>query len=564
MIDRSMPSSKEAPNNARITVINGPLSGAIVEVGEKLTLGRRPENTLRLRDEQASRYHAVIERRDGQYFIEDLGSRTGTSVNGKPIQASTVLGDESEILIGQTILRFALQSPASIYEDDTVPRPASGRSASTRARTPRRALVDPHPSGSAKLTLVPVGQEPFSATFLQKDVAELRRAGEHLQTLLTANSIISSELDLGKLFEKILDQIFKVLPAHRAVIMTKPTEGRPFEVRAWRSQSGDHVDPELIVSQTIVNRAYADRVGVLTLDAGADARFDTRRSIVDQNIRSALCVPMVHQDVIYGIIYLDTVGITHAFKESDLHLLSGIAGPAGGAVRNALLVAKLKGTAVDTILRLAVAAEYRDDDTGFHIHRMSDYAEAIAHALGRDSDFCETLKLSSPMHDVGKIGIRDAILKKPARLTPEEFEEMKEHTIKGGAILANSDSDLLRMAEQIALTHHEKWDGSGYPLGLKGEQIPIVGRIVAVADVFDALTSKRCYKPAYTLKDAFSNLSKGAGAHFDPEMIECFTSIRERILAIRDHYLALEERETRGGATSDHPAIRRPPPPPHP
>src|SRR5262249_11959483 len=201
------------------------------------------------------------------------------------------------------------------------------------------------------------------------------------------------------------------------------------------------------------------------------------------------------------------------FKEDDLKLLTGIAGPAGGAVKNALLVAQLKNTAVDTILRLAMAAEYRDDDTGFHIHRMSDYAEAIAIELGLNSTFCDTPKLSAPMHDVGKIGIRDAILKKPGRLTADEFEEMKQHTVKGGAILAKSDSDLLRMAENIALTHHEKWDGSGYPHRLCGDDIPIEGRIVAVADVFDALTTKRCYKPAYSVEDAFGEIAQGRGKH---------------------------------------------------
>jgi HD-GYP domain-containing protein (c-di-GMP phosphodiesterase class II) len=327
--------------------------------------------------------------------------------------------------------------------------------------------------------------------------------------------------------------------------MTKDHDGK-LRVRASRTANGDELSDDHLVSTTIVNRAFRDRVGILTLDAGVDERFDARASIVDQNIRSAICVPMVHQDVALGVIYLDTVGVTHAFKEDDLRLLTGIAGPAGGAVKNALLVAQLRNTAVDTILRLAMAAEYRDDDTGFHIHRMSDYAETIARALGLEPSFCDTLKLSAPMHDVGKIGIRDAILKKPGRLTPEEFEEMKQHTIKGGAILSKSDSDLLKMAENIALTHHEKFDGSGYPRGLGGDDIPIEGRVVAVADVFDALTTKRCYKPAFSVENAFGEIADGRGKHFDPRVAECFLSIRDRIVEIRDHYLNLEAESQTG------------------
>jgi HD-GYP domain-containing protein (c-di-GMP phosphodiesterase class II) len=540
---------------AQVIVVNGPLAGSVVEVGEKLTLGRRPENTLRLRDDRVSRYHAVIEKRGPDYVVEDLGSRTGTMVDGRQIESSTALKDGSQVVIGETILQFSIDGKKR-------------EKSSIRMQPDGAERRGPWDADRDTLTLVPVDPDrPFTQDLDESDPAELRRSSEHLQTLLTANSIIANELDLEKLFQKILDQIFNALPAHRAVIMTKGENGS-LTVRASRVAGDGPFDQEGIISHTIVNRAFNDRVGILTLDAGSDMRFDARRSIVDQNIRSALCVPMVHQNAVLGVIYLDTVGISHAFKEDDLRLLTGIAGPAGGAVKNALLVAKLKDTAVDTIFRLAVAAEYRDDDTGFHIHRMSDYAESISRALGMNDEFCTTLKLASPMHDVGKIGIPDAILKKPGKLTREEFEEMKQHTVKGGAILARSDSELLKMAENIALTHHEKYDGSGYPKSLKGESIPLEGRIVAVADVFDALTNKRCYKKAFSIEEAMSILTEGRGAHFDPRIIDAFMEIKDRILTIREHYRALEAEETHntvppGRATSAWTMLhRRPPPPP--
>lgn len=195
----------------------------------------------------------------------------------------------------------------------------------------------------------------------------------------------------------------------------------------------------------------------------------------------------------------------------------------------------------ETILRLAIAAEYRDDDTATHIQRMSSYSEAIARRVGLAKDEIVTIKRASPMHDIGKIGIRDAILMKPGKYTPEEFDEMKQHTIIGARILSGSTSELLQMGEVIALNHHEKWDGSGYPHGLAGETIPLVARIVALADVFDALTTKRCYKPAFDVDTALDIIKKGRGSHFDPDIVLAFLGILQEVLEIRERFKDPEE-----------------------
>jgi response regulator RpfG family c-di-GMP phosphodiesterase len=170
----------------------------------------------------------------------------------------------------------------------------------------------------------------------------------------------------------------------------------------------------------------------------------------------------------------------------------------------------------ETITRLSRAAEFRDPETGAHIQRMSHYSALIARALGLGEGLAEALLMAAPMHDVGKLGIPDTILLKPGRLTPEEFAVMKRHPQIGHDILKGSSSSILRLGATIALTHHEKFDGSGYPHGLAGESIPIEGRIVAVADVFDALTSSRPYKPAWPMSRAISLLREGRGSHFDP------------------------------------------------
>lgn len=197
---------------------------------------------------------------------------------------------------------------------------------------------------------------------------------------------------------------------------------------------------------------------------------------------------------------------------------------------------QLKQAHVDLVNRLGRAAEYKDTDTGEHIARMSQYSKLLALEFGMDEHQAELLRQAAPMHDVGKIGIPDAILLKPGRLTSEEFDHMKQHAVIGAQILANSSSALLQLAHKLALEHHEKWDGSGYPNGLKGEQISVEGRIVAIADVFDALTSKRPYKEAWSVEEALEHMQTQAGKHFDPHLINLFVNNLDAIIAIKNTY----------------------------
>lgn len=192
----------------------------------------------------------------------------------------------------------------------------------------------------------------------------------------------------------------------------------------------------------------------------------------------------------------------------------------------------------ETILRLSRAAEFRDPETGDHIQRMAHYSWMIAVRLGLPLEQQQLILEAAPMHDVGKVGIPDNILLKPGKLDDAEFSIMKQHPVIGHQILADSGSPLLQMAAVIALSHHEKYDGSGYPLGLKGEFIPIVGRIVAVADVFDALTSARPYKPAWPLERAVEFLRAQRGQHFDPQCVDVFLERLEEVKVVRERFKA--------------------------
>ena len=195
----------------------------------------------------------------------------------------------------------------------------------------------------------------------------------------------------------------------------------------------------------------------------------------------------------------------------------------------------------ELIYRISRAAEFRDPETGAHIQRMAHYSEIIARGLGLDEKLCKLILQAAPMHDVGKIGIPDMILLKPGKLTDEEFDIMKKHAAMGYELLKDSGSEIMQAGAEIALTHHEKFDGSGYPNGLKGEEIPIFARIVAVADVFDALTSDRPYKKAWDSKDAIELIKKNSGSHFDPECVEAFLKDWHEVLYIKAKYKDEEE-----------------------
>lgn len=197
---------------------------------------------------------------------------------------------------------------------------------------------------------------------------------------------------------------------------------------------------------------------------------------------------------------------------------------------------ELEETRMEIIRRLGRAAEYRDNETGLHIIRMSKFSQILALAAGMAERDAEMILNASPMHDIGKIGIPDSILLKPGKLDADEWETMKKHSTIGAKILSGHPSELMQMAREIALTHHEKWDGSGYPAGKQGEEIPLVGRIVALADVFDALTSERPYKKAWPVEEAVDFIKENSGKHFDPRLVDLFIDSLDQIIEVRDKY----------------------------
>lgn len=262
---------------------------------------------------------------------------------------------------------------------------------------------------------------------------------------------------------------------------------------------------------------------LLIKDAYNDSRFD--RSCDESThyrTTSVMTVPLLASDgQVMGVMQaINKQGYNKVFSEQDLKLLSLTAVYSAKTVESAMLNAEQDATQKEIIHILGEVSEYRSQETGDHIKRVSENSKLIAKFAGCPENEVDRIALASPMHDLGKIGIPDAILNKPGRFTDEEYAIMKQHSEIGYQMLNNSKRKLLRFAAVIARSHHERWDGKGYPLGLKGEEIPLAGRICAIADVLDALASPRCYKEPWPEERVKAEFEKQRGAQFQPELID--------------------------------------------
>lgn len=354
------------------------------------------------------------------------------------------------------------------------------------------------------------------------ELADLRRWKQRLSLLLESTKNMAAHRDLPSLLSALMEGVCSVLESDRCTVFLLDEDKNEL----WSRVASGAQEIRVPAGRGIAGEALARRHAINIPDAHADPRFNPA---VDRatgyRTRSLLAVPLINaQNKAIGVFQaLNKKG--GPFDAVDEQILVLFAEQAAAALENARLYEDLKSATKDTIFRLAAAAEYKDLDTKRHLERMSRYSHMIAVSLGEPPEWCDSLLLASPMHDIGKLGVPDAILRKPGKLDEKEWVEMRKHPVFGAEILSHSRNELLRMSERVARSHHEKWDGSGYPDGLKGEAIPLEARIVALADVFDALTSRRCYKPAFDVNDSVAIIKEGLGQHFDPRVVEAFLKV---------------------------------------
>lgn len=293
------------------------------------------------------------------------------------------------------------------------------------------------------------------------------------------------------------------------------------------------------IGSGFVGYSIATGQPLLIEDAYRDPRHNAENDRkTGYRTKSVITVPFVGNDgsIIGAYQAINKMTKEGVFTQRDLEKLSLAASYAGKSLESVMLHEEIVATQKEIIFRMGEIGESRSKETGNHVKRVAEYSRILALGLGLPEDEAEKIRMASPMHDIGKVAIPDAVLKKPGKLTDEEYEIMKTHTTIGYNLLKGSSRDLLRTAAHIAHEHHEKWDGTGYPRGLKGEEIHLYGRITAVADVFDALGSDRVYKKAWELDRIINLFREERGRHFDPKLVDVFMEQLPHMLETRDRY----------------------------
>jgi len=351
-----------------------------------------------------------------------------------------------------------------------------------------------------------------------------------LKLLVNFGGSVSKETNLTKLLELIAEQVRTILVCDRCsvFIMDRQTN----ELWSKVTLGLQHTEIRVPFGKGIVGHVAASGMTLNIQDAYQDNRFthDIDR-LTGYRTRSILAVPLKNvSGHIIGVFEAMNKG-AGPFNVDDEGILQLISSLAASGIENAQLYESLSKSQLETIYRLAVTAEYRDQqDTAIHLRHISEYSALIAQGLSLPEREVENIRYASPLHDIGKVGIADAILLKPGKLTAEEFEEMKKHTVYGAKILCNAESTLLQVACKVAGSHHERFDGTGYPARLKAEQIPVYARIVSVADVFDALCAQRVYKPKWDPEKAREYIREESGKAFDPNVVQAFERVYGDIL----------------------------------
>ena len=372
-----------------------------------------------------------------------------------------------------------------------------------------------------------------SMQLLQNKVAEQLHTGQRqLQALVSVGSVINSSKGLERVLNEVMDSVIALMRAERGFIVLREDDG---EFRPHAARGMDHVSLEgdtFSVSKTIVRRVAETGEPVLTTNAQEDPRFEKQDSVLEHNLRSILCVPLKLKEKIIGVIFVDSRVFSSLFQENDLEILLAFADQAAVAIDNARLFEdmkrahkELKAAYDETIKGWALALELRDKETEGHTQRVTTLTQKLAKKLGVGDEELVYIKYGSLLHDIGKMAIPDEILLKPGGFTLKERKYMELHPLFAKDML--DPIEFLHPATDIPYYHHEKWDGSGYPHNLKGEEIPFAARIFAVVDVWDALTSDRPYRKPVDPKEVRKLIQNGSGSHFDPQVVDAFLALKD-------------------------------------
>ncbi|HEX8028020.1 MAG TPA: HD domain-containing phosphohydrolase, partial [Vicinamibacterales bacterium] len=480
--------------------------------GQTIAFGRLKGCDVILDDEAASRRHCTITARDADCALVDLQSANGTFVNEQRISSVDITGGDT-VRIGSTVIELLAEDLPT--------------SAVATASNPSLSIVDTSSKMLVQRAVDPTRLEFLSDAGRRRDEAHiLETTQKYVSTLHKVSDILSRATSVEALFDSIVQAILDVSGGDRAAILMRNKDTSGVDMVAVRTRDANETGT-VTLSRTVVNDVLEKGISAFTDDALADERYVTGDSIVRQGIRSVMCAPMRTTDEILGVLYVDSQSV-HEFSAAELEILAAVGNQAGIALHRARLMAEVERLFLDVMKAIASIIDAKDGYTHKHSERVAAFGVRLASQLGFDADGRAVVELSGLLHDVGKIGVPDAILNKPDALTDAETAAMRLHPVHGARILSNIQSERVVSVLPGVRYHHERWDGAGYPEGLKGEAIPLLGRVMGVADVLDALTSDRTYRKGVSLAEAVKIIETQAGQAFDPSVVKAAIELHEK------------------------------------
>ena len=466
---------------------------------ETCLFGRCETASISLTDSRVSRQHCRISVDGGFYMLEDMGSRNGTWINGKRITRA-ILFHGDRLILGEQEWRFELEADINEESSGTILQDSGPNGFATEIR--ERMKPD---SASSLLRLSEMDSSEISRADLERDLAAICRIIDE----------VNAEEQLDRLFDIIMDHVMEVTSAERGYLFVGRRPGGIIVPQVTRYKEGTAREFRSGFSRSVVGECYESGFSILRADP-LERESSASESIFRQHIQSVMCVPMNCEEGTVGVIYVDRLAGDRKFTKRDLQVLSAIGNQAGIALRRAQLARQVETLFSDTVRTLVSIIEIKDEYTFGHSERVTDVALRLAELVNLDKSQIRDLRLAGLMHDVGKVGISTDILRKPAKLTESEYRSIKQHAPYGAQIVGSIEN-----AERIAAAirhHHERWDGSGYPDGLAGDKIPLLARILAMADAFDSMATSRPYREMLTKDEILSELTKGNGTQFDPNL----------------------------------------------
>jgi HD-GYP domain-containing protein (c-di-GMP phosphodiesterase class II)/pSer/pThr/pTyr-binding forkhead associated (FHA) protein len=476
----------------------------------RLVMGRDSMCDVVINDPKLSRIHAEIIQEGKTFILQDKNSLNGTLVNGFRVSRQVLIpGDE--IKIGDTVIKVIEEDlSTSIKWKEEEPMVTTKIPLNRFSSQVEEAVASPGVTALQALKPDP------------KKTALLGKLLKNLETVYEVGNAINSIQSVDEMLNQISEKLMAVFPDVQRVCFLLKEKDKDFEPKFIKCRG--EVSPQPFqISRSIIKKSMKEEVCILANDAFHDERFSAAESVLSMSLRSVMCAPLVSKGNVLGVVYLDNREKPTCFDEDDVALLSALSNQSAVAIENSQLYENVQKAYHDAILALLNTVEAKDPYTRGHSQRTSRYSLGIAQEMRLSEEECKRIKTAAELHDIGKIGVREQIIGKESPLSTVEFHSIQAHVLTGENIL--KPIEYLSFILPMVRHHHEHYDGSGYPDGLKGDKIPLGAKIIGAADAFDAMTTQRPYNKPLSFKEALEKLKESRGKQFDSNVVDalvCF------------------------------------------